>query len=111
MAKDDPVSLVGAPQCKGDVVKPREMTFAEGKKLSEIPADQKNTTMAWARSSRTRFWCIVRKTLSGAARRREVHAAMKWSAPRSAWTRCAIALAGMFRLPLQSTLRSRSRLG
>ena len=46
-AKDDPVRLVGAPQCKGDVVKPREMTFAEGKKLSEIPADQKNTTMAW----------------------------------------------------------------
>jgi hypothetical protein len=29
------------------VVQPREMTFAEGKKLSEIPADQKNTTMAW----------------------------------------------------------------
>jgi ABC-type uncharacterized transport system substrate-binding protein len=46
-AKDDPVRLVGAPQCKGDVVKPREMSFAEGKKLSEIPADQKNTTMAW----------------------------------------------------------------
>jgi ABC-type uncharacterized transport system substrate-binding protein len=45
--KDDPVSLVGAPKCKGEVVKPREMTFAEGKKLSEIPADQKNTTMAW----------------------------------------------------------------
>jgi ABC-type uncharacterized transport system substrate-binding protein len=46
-AKDDPVQLVGAKGCKGDVVKPREMTFAEGKKLSEIPADQKNTTMAW----------------------------------------------------------------
>jgi ABC-type uncharacterized transport system substrate-binding protein len=46
-AKDDPVRLVGASQCKGEVVKPREMTFAEGKKLSEIPADQKNTTMAW----------------------------------------------------------------
>ena len=45
--KDDPVRLVGAPQCKGDVVKPRDMSFAEGKKLSEIPADQKNTTMAW----------------------------------------------------------------
>src|SRR5579864_8739335 len=38
-AKDDPVRLVGAPHCKGDVVQPREMTFAEGKKLSEIPAD------------------------------------------------------------------------
>ena len=46
-AKDDPVGLVGAPHCKGDVVKPRDMSFAEGKKLSEIPADQKNTTMAW----------------------------------------------------------------
>jgi len=46
-AKDDPVRLVGASQCKGEAVKPREMTFAEGKKLSEIPADQKNTTMAW----------------------------------------------------------------
>jgi ABC-type uncharacterized transport system substrate-binding protein len=46
-AKDDPVRLVGAPKCKGEVVKPREMTFAEGKKLSEIPAEQKNTTMAW----------------------------------------------------------------
>lgn len=46
-AKDDPVRFVGAPQCKGEVVLPREMTFAEGKKLSEIPADQKNTTMAW----------------------------------------------------------------
>lgn len=46
-AKDDPVQLVGAKGCKGDVVKPREMTFAEGKALSEIPADQKNTTMAW----------------------------------------------------------------
>lgn len=46
-SKDDPVRLVGAPQCKGDVVQPREMTFAEGKALSEIPADQKNTTMMW----------------------------------------------------------------
>jgi ABC-type uncharacterized transport system substrate-binding protein len=46
-AKDRPVQLVGAPNCKGDVVKPREMTFAEGKALSEIPADQQNTTMAW----------------------------------------------------------------
>jgi ABC-type uncharacterized transport system substrate-binding protein len=46
-AKDNPVKLTGAPHCKADVVKPREMTFAEGKALSQIPADQKNTTMAW----------------------------------------------------------------
>jgi len=46
-AKDKPARLVGAPACKLDVVLPREMTFAEGKRLSEIPADQKNTTMAW----------------------------------------------------------------
>lgn len=46
-AKDAPVQLVGAPHCKADVVKPREMTFAEGKALSAIPADQTNTTMAW----------------------------------------------------------------
>ena len=46
-AKDKPAQLVGAPKCKLDVVLPREMTFAEGKRLSEIPADQKNTTMAW----------------------------------------------------------------
>jgi ABC-type uncharacterized transport system substrate-binding protein len=46
-AKEKPVQLVGAPKCKLDVELPREMTFAEGKKLSEIPADQKNTTMAW----------------------------------------------------------------
>ena len=45
--KKTPVQLVGAPQCKLDVQLPREMTFAEGKKLSEIPADQPNTTMAW----------------------------------------------------------------
>jgi ABC-type uncharacterized transport system substrate-binding protein len=46
-AKDKPVQLVGAPKCKLDVVLPREMTFAEGKALSQIPADEKNTTMAW----------------------------------------------------------------
>jgi ABC-type uncharacterized transport system substrate-binding protein len=46
-AKDNPAKLVGAPKCKLDVALPREMTFAEGKKLSEIPADQTNTTMAW----------------------------------------------------------------
>jgi ABC-type uncharacterized transport system substrate-binding protein len=46
-AKDNPVKLAGAPRCKADVVKPREMTYAEGKALSDIPADQTNTTMAW----------------------------------------------------------------
>jgi ABC-type uncharacterized transport system substrate-binding protein len=46
-AKDKPVQLVGAPQCKLDVALPREMTFAEGNALSNIPADQANTTMAW----------------------------------------------------------------
>jgi len=46
-AKDNPVKLTGAPQCKGEVVKPREMTFEEGKALSQIPADQPNTAMAW----------------------------------------------------------------
>ena len=45
--KKTPVQLVGAPYCKADVVKPREMTFAEGKALSAIPADEQNTTMAW----------------------------------------------------------------
>ncbi len=46
-AKKEPVHLIGAPHCKADVVLPREMTFAEGKALSMIPADQTNTTMAW----------------------------------------------------------------
>jgi ABC-type uncharacterized transport system substrate-binding protein len=46
-AKKSPVHLVGAPQCKLDTVLPREMTFAEGKALSQIPADQTNTSMAW----------------------------------------------------------------
>jgi ABC-type uncharacterized transport system substrate-binding protein len=46
--KATPVHLVGAPaQCKLNTELPREMTFAEGKKLSEIPADQPNTSMAW----------------------------------------------------------------
>jgi len=45
-AKKEPVHLVGAPHCKADVVMPREMTFAEGKALSAIPADQQNTTLA-----------------------------------------------------------------
>jgi len=47
--KKAPVQLVGAPAgCKLDVALPREMTFAEGKKLSEIPADQPNTFMTGA---------------------------------------------------------------
>jgi ABC-type uncharacterized transport system substrate-binding protein len=47
-AKDKPVALAGAPDaCKLDVVPPREMTWAEGKALSDIPADQPNTLMAW----------------------------------------------------------------
>lgn len=46
-AKDDPVRLVGAKNCVADVVKPREMTYAEGKALAQIPADQPNLTMAW----------------------------------------------------------------
>jgi len=46
-AKKEPVHLIGAPHCKADVVLPREMTFAEGKALSMIPADEVNTTMAW----------------------------------------------------------------
>jgi ABC-type uncharacterized transport system substrate-binding protein len=46
-AKDHPVHLIGAPNCKANVVLPREMTLAEGRALSNIPADQLNTTMAW----------------------------------------------------------------
>jgi ABC-type uncharacterized transport system substrate-binding protein len=47
--KKAPVHLVGAPAgCKLDVALPREMTFAEGKKLAEIPADQPNTFMTGA---------------------------------------------------------------
>ncbi len=46
-AKDDPAKLIGSPQCKMDVVYPREMTYAEGKALSDIPANQPNLTMAW----------------------------------------------------------------
>ncbi len=47
-AKEKPVQLAGAPQCKLNVVPPREMTFAEGKRLSQIPADQPNTFMTGA---------------------------------------------------------------
>jgi ABC-type uncharacterized transport system substrate-binding protein len=46
-AKDDPVRMIGGKGCVADVVKPREMTYQEGKALSEIPADQPNLTMAW----------------------------------------------------------------
>src|ERR1017187_6530084 len=47
-AKTDPVKVDNFPHgCKADVVLPREMTYAEGKSLSVIPADQTNTTMAW----------------------------------------------------------------
>ena len=47
-AKEKSVQLAGAPSgCKLDVALPREMSYAEGKALSNIPADQKNTTMAW----------------------------------------------------------------
>ena len=45
--KAKPAHLVDAPAgCKLQVALPREMTFAEGKKLAEIPADQQNTAMA-----------------------------------------------------------------
>ena len=47
-AKTNPVKVDNLPHgCKADVVMPREMTYAEGKALSNIPADQTNTTMAW----------------------------------------------------------------
>ncbi|MDO9411770.1 MAG: DUF1007 family protein [Pseudolabrys sp.] len=46
--KKDPVKLTSAPAgCKLETVLPREMTFAEGKALSEIPADQPNVSMAF----------------------------------------------------------------
>jgi ABC-type uncharacterized transport system substrate-binding protein len=47
-AKKDPVDVSKVPAgCKVDIALPREMTYAEGKALSNIPADQVNTTMAW----------------------------------------------------------------
>jgi len=47
-AKDKPLQIINFPHgCKADVVLPREMTYAEGKALSQIPADVQNTTMAW----------------------------------------------------------------
>jgi ABC-type uncharacterized transport system substrate-binding protein len=46
-AKDKPAKLVDPPRgCLLDVALPREMTYAEGKALSNIPADQPNVTMA-----------------------------------------------------------------
>jgi ABC-type uncharacterized transport system substrate-binding protein len=46
--KEKPVRLAGAPKgCLLDVILPREMTWAEGRALSQIPVDEKNTTMAW----------------------------------------------------------------
>lgn len=48
--KDKPVKLVGAPSgCLLDVALPREMTYAEGKALSNLPADEANTTMLWGK--------------------------------------------------------------
>ena len=47
-AKENPVKLVGAPAgCKLAVELPREMTRDEALRLSQIPADQPNTMMAW----------------------------------------------------------------
>ena len=45
--KQTPVKLVGATKCKLDVALPRQMTSAQSKALSQIPADAFNTTMAW----------------------------------------------------------------
>ena len=47
-AKDKPVEIVGSTACKLDVKLPREMTYAEGRALSQIPADQQNTLMTGA---------------------------------------------------------------
>jgi ABC-type uncharacterized transport system substrate-binding protein len=47
-AKEKPVAWENPPKgCKLQIELPREMTFAEGKALSEIPADQPNLTMKW----------------------------------------------------------------
>ena len=58
--KKDPVVLTGAPAgCKLGVELPRELTFAEGKALSQIPADQANTTMVFgeAMANKIRVTC------------------------------------------------------
>jgi ABC-type uncharacterized transport system substrate-binding protein len=47
-AKEKPVTWENPPPgCKLQIALPREMTYAEGKALSEIPADQPNLTMQW----------------------------------------------------------------
>jgi ABC-type uncharacterized transport system substrate-binding protein len=47
-AKEKPVTWENPPSgCKLQIELPREMTYAEGKKLSEIPVDQPNLTMQW----------------------------------------------------------------
>jgi ABC-type uncharacterized transport system substrate-binding protein len=47
-AKGSPVKLVGAPAgCKVATELPKEMTREDALRLSQIPADQPNTTMAW----------------------------------------------------------------
>jgi ABC-type uncharacterized transport system substrate-binding protein len=59
-AKKDPVALAGAPAgCKLNTELPRELTFAEGKALSQIPADQVNTSMVFgeAMANKIRVTC------------------------------------------------------
>ena len=46
-AKETPVKLVGATQCRFDTELPREMTSRERIALSQIAAEVPNTTMAW----------------------------------------------------------------
>ena len=47
-AKEHAVKFVIKPaNCSGTFELPRELTFQEQKALAQIPADQKNTTMAW----------------------------------------------------------------
>ncbi len=46
--KEKPVGAANLPTgCNVSHQLPRELTFQESKKLAEIPADQKNTSMAW----------------------------------------------------------------
>src|SRR5262245_47816941 len=46
-AKETPVKLVGATQCRFDIELPREMTPRERMALSQIAAEVPNTTMPW----------------------------------------------------------------
>lgn len=47
-AKEGAVKFANKPAgCGGTFELPRELTFQEQKALAQIPADQKNTTMAW----------------------------------------------------------------